>query len=36
MMPVWSKDGKQIAFASDRYGNFDVFTLPVTGELLPD
>jgi Tol biopolymer transport system component len=25
------KDGKQIAFASDRYGNFDVFTLPVTG-----
>jgi hypothetical protein len=26
-----SKDGKQIAFASDRYGNFDVFTLPVTG-----
>jgi Tol biopolymer transport system component len=33
MMPVWSKDGKQIAFASDRYGNFDVFTLPVTGEL---
>lgn len=31
MMPVWSKDGKQIAFASDRYGNFDVFTLPVTG-----
>lgn len=31
MMPVWSKDGKQIAFASDRYGNFDVFVLPVTG-----
>jgi hypothetical protein len=27
---------KQIAFASDRYGNFDVFTLPVTEELLPD
>jgi hypothetical protein len=26
-----NKDGKQIAFASDRYGNFDVFTLPVTG-----
>ena len=21
-MPVWSKDGKSIAFASDRYGNF--------------
>jgi tricorn protease len=31
MMPVWSKDGKQIAFASDRYGNFDVFILPVKG-----
>jgi Tol biopolymer transport system component len=29
MMPM-SKDGKQIAFASDRYGNFDVF-IPVTG-----
>ena len=25
MMPVWSHDGKTIAFASDRYGNFDVF-----------
>jgi Tol biopolymer transport system component len=36
MMPIWSKDGKQIAFASDRYGNFDVFTLPVTEEILPD
>ncbi|MBK9110051.1 MAG: PD40 domain-containing protein [Saprospiraceae bacterium] len=24
MMPVWSHDGKSIAFASDRYGNFDV------------
>ena len=24
-MPVWSHDGKQIAFASDRHGNFDVF-----------
>ena len=24
-MPVWSHDGRQIAFASDRYGNFDVF-----------
>ncbi|HAD32996.1 MAG TPA: hypothetical protein DCF44_00555, partial [Chitinophagaceae bacterium] len=21
--PVWSHDGKSIAFASDRYGNFD-------------
>lgn len=26
--PVWSPDGKQIAFASDRYGNFDVFVMP--------
>ncbi|MEN9599822.1 MAG: hypothetical protein RL596_2141, partial [Bacteroidota bacterium] len=30
-MPVWSRDGKTIAFASDRYGNFDVFTIPSTG-----
>ncbi len=30
-MPVWSPDGKQIAFASDRYGNFDVFTIPAEG-----
>ena len=25
---VWSPDGKQIAFASDRQGNFDVFVMP--------
>lgn len=31
MMPVWSHDGKSIAFASDRYGNFDVFVIPSTG-----
>ena len=31
MMPVWSHDGKYIAFASDRYGNFDVFVMPVSG-----
>ncbi|WP_036600859.1 S41 family peptidase [Olivibacter sitiensis] len=30
-MPVWSKDSKQIAFASDRYGNFDVFVMSATG-----
>ncbi|MPR34002.1 S41 family peptidase [Salmonirosea aquatica] len=30
-MPVWSRDGKNIAFASDRYGNFDVFVMPATG-----
>ena len=25
--PVWSPDGKQIAFASDRNGNFDLFIM---------
>lgn len=30
-MPVWSRDGKSIAFASDRYGNFDVFVMPAKG-----
>ncbi|MCC5936375.1 MAG: PD40 domain-containing protein, partial [Lunatimonas sp.] len=30
-MPVWSKDGKKIAFASDRYGNFDVFVMDADG-----
>ena len=30
-MPVWSRDGKQIAFASDRYGNFDIFLIPAAG-----
>ncbi len=30
-MPVWSRDGKQIAFASERYGNFDVFVMPAAG-----
>src|SRR5215212_3589598 len=29
--PVWSHDGRSIAFASDRYGNFDVFVMPGTG-----
>ena len=29
--PVWSRDGKQIAFASDRHGNMDVFVMPATG-----
>src|SRR5690625_1010712 len=23
--PVWSNDGAKIAFASDRYGNFDIY-----------
>ncbi len=30
-MPVWSPDGKQIAFASDRFGDFDVFVMPAEG-----
>jgi Tol biopolymer transport system component/C-terminal processing protease CtpA/Prc len=29
--PVWSHDGKSVAFASDRYGNFDVFLMPAQG-----
>lgn len=29
--PVWSPDGKQIAFSSDRYGNMDVFVMPAEG-----
>ena len=29
--PVWSKDGKTIAFQSDRYGNNDIFIIPFTG-----
>lgn len=29
--PIWSPDGKTIAFASDRYGNFDIFTVPADG-----
>ena len=29
--PVWSPDGKMLAFASDRHGNFDVFVMPSNG-----
>ena len=30
-MPVWSPDGSSIAFASDRFGNFDVFVINANG-----
>lgn len=30
-MPVWSHDGKYIAFASNRSGNFDVYVMPAAG-----
>src|SRR6476659_2203604 len=29
--PRFSPDGKWIAFASNRYGNYDVFVIPVGG-----
>ena len=29
--PIWSPDGKQIAFASDRNGNFDIFVMSANG-----
>ncbi len=29
--PIWSPDGSQIAFASDRKGNFDVYVMPSQG-----
>lgn len=31
MMPVWSPDGTQLVFASDRHGNFDLFVMPAAG-----
>ncbi len=30
-MPVWSPDGSKIAFASDRYGDYDVFVMAAGG-----
>ncbi|MEM6377657.1 MAG: S41 family peptidase [Bacteroidota bacterium] len=30
-MPVWSKDSKQLAFASERYGNFDIYIMDAMG-----
>lgn len=29
--PIWSPDGKQIAFASDRNGNFDIYIISAEG-----
>ena len=29
--PVWSPDGKQIAFTTDRNGNFDIYIVPAEG-----
>jgi len=29
--PVWSADGRQIAFASDRHGNLDVYVMQAEG-----
>lgn len=29
--PIWSPDGKTIAFTSDRHGSFDIFVMPATG-----
>ena len=31
--PIWSHDGTTIAFASNRYGNFDIFTAAVSGSV---
>ncbi len=30
-MAIWSKDGSKIAFASNRYGNFDIYTMNANG-----
>lgn len=30
-MPVWSRDSKQIAYAADTYGNFDIYLLNLEG-----
>ncbi|HUX06998.1 MAG TPA: S41 family peptidase [Acidobacteriota bacterium] len=29
--PVWSPDGSEIAFSSDRYGNDDIYVIPSAG-----
>ena len=30
-LPVWSPDGKSIAFSSDRFGNFDIYLVRAVG-----
>ena len=29
--PVWSPDGKWVAFATDRHGNWDIYAVPIEG-----
>ncbi len=29
--PMWARDGQQLAFVSDRFGNGDIFVMPATG-----
>jgi len=33
-MPAWSPDGTQLAFVTNRHGNFDIYTIPVAGGTL--
>ena len=30
-LPIWSPKGDRLAYASDRYGNFDIYTIPSEG-----
>jgi len=30
-LPVWSPDGQTLAFGSDRFGAFNIFSMPVSG-----
>ena len=29
--PIWSRDGKEIAFQGERYGNNDIYVMPAAG-----
>lgn len=31
--PIWSPDGRQLAFSSQRHGNSDVFVMQATGSV---